>query len=201
MSLSFAANGDLLAGADRVIKRFGPTGNLISTYSPTDLVVSLDLAGDQCTAYFVGPGIKKANICLGTSESDILPPTVNDFRLLAGGGFVLSRPDGIEIYNAAAVLIRKIPATAGVVALDADGSSVWLAQQGGLLLKFDMATGNRSVGPIPTGLVRITGLAVYGEPRAAFVNGPLIAIPALSPRMLLMLCVALAALAMLRLRM
>ena len=201
VSLSFAANGDLLAGADRVIKRFGPTGNLISTYSPTDLVVSLDLAGDQCTVYFVGSTLKKLNVCLRTPESEVLPSTTLDFRLLPSGGFALSRPDGIEIFDAAGNQLRKIPALSGAVALGADGSSIWLAQQGGLLLKFDIATGNRLLGPIPTGLVRITGLAVYGEPRAAFVNGPFAAIPALSPRMLLMLCFALAAFAMLRLRM
>ena len=200
-SLSFAANGDLFLGADGSIKRLGPAGNLIGAYSIVDPAFSLDLAGDQCTVYFSGSAIRKLNACLGTPESDVLPSTVLDFRLLPGGGFVLSRPDGIEIDNAAGNQLRKIPALSGAVALDADGSSIWFAQQGGLLLKFDIATGNRLLGPIPTGLSRIRGLAVYGEPRAAFVNGPLTAIPAISPRMLLMLGVALAVLAMLRLRM
>ena len=203
-SFAFAADATFLAGYDGgVLNRFSPSGSLVRRYAVSSDVATLDLASDQCTVYYLGPGVKRFDVCQGTQLPDFLPVDGVDFRLLAGGGLAISRPvtDGVEIYNSSGTVLRRIPAFAGKLALDVGGTSLWLAMQGGSLVKFDIATGNQLLGPIQTGLPRINGLAVYGEPRAALVNGPLTAIPALSPSMLLMLGVALAVLAMLRLRM
>ena len=200
-ALSFAADGTLLAGYRGILSRFSASGTRLNSYAVPGDVISLDLAGDQCTAYWIRPGVQKFDICKGTPLPAFASLGGADFRLLPGGGVAITRTDGVEILSSDGSLLRKIGTVGGALALDVDGTSIWLAQQGGLLSKFDLATGNQLLGPIQTGLTGIDGLTVYGEPRAAFVNGPLTAIPTLSPRMLLMLCVALAAFAMLRLRM
>ena len=66
-------------------------------------------------------------------------------------------------------------------------------------MKIDLATGQRLVGPIPLTVV-VDGMTVFGEPRAALVNGPLAAIPTLSTWILLALAVALAGIAFFRIR-
>lgn len=110
-------------------------------------------------------------------------------------------PGQTQILNSSGTLVGTIPTLGSALALDVGGTSVWIGLHGGSLAKYDLTTGKRLAGPFNTGLTYFDAAAVYGEPRAAFVNGPLAAIPALSPGMLLMLAVALAALAMLRLRM
>ncbi|HXH38194.1 MAG TPA: hypothetical protein VNN08_06175 [Thermoanaerobaculia bacterium] len=204
-SLAFTADGSLLAGADQVLSRFGPSGASLNTFSVPDFLVQLDVASDQCTVYWVGPGIRRFDSCGGLQEPDFvtIPPFVggsSEFRLLVGGGMAIARNDGIEIYNNAGLLLRKIGAVGGPVALDVDRSSIWVAEAGSLF-KFDIATGNTLLGPIATGLTGFDGLTVYGEPRAAFVNGQLAGIPVLSRWMLLVLFAALGGVAILRLRM
>ncbi len=76
----------------------------------------------------------------------------------------------------------------------------WCAQAGGLLTKFDYVTGQVLLGPIPIGVTAVRSITVYGEPKAALVNGALTAIPALPGWMLILLAPVLAAIALLRLR-
>jgi len=157
------------------------------------------LGGDQCTAYWLGPAIGRFNVCQGTQLADFVSFNGNDFRLLPSGGVAITRFHTVEIHSADGSLIRTIPGSGGALALDPDGTSIWTAA-GGSLSKFDMATGNILIGPIQTGLTGVDGVTVYGEPRAALINGPLAGIPVLSPWVLLALFLALAGMAALRLR-
>ena len=199
-SLSFAADGTLLAGyIAGILKRFGPSGAVLQSYHLPDDAISIDLAADQCTAYWLGPGIRRFDVCQGTQLPDFTSVDGSDFRLLPAGGVAISRFSTVDIYDANGALLRSIPGSGGALALDPDGTSIWLAE-GGSLFKFDMATGNTLIGPIQTGFVGVLGLTVYGEPRAALVNGPLAGIPVLSPFVLLALFAVLAGIAALRSR-
>ena len=204
-SLAFAADGRLAVGGGRFISRLSPSGAVLNNYRLADDagVFSLDIAADQCTAYYSGPGVRRFDICRGTTLPDFLPPGGGDFRLLPGGGLAIVRFDGIDIYSSNGAVLRKLATGmtgGGAVALDSDGTSIWVAKTGGALAKFDLATGSLLVGPAQTGLYAINGLTVYGEPRVALANGPLAGLPVLSGWMLLALCAALAVLAMVRLR-
>lgn len=202
-ALSFAEDGTLVAGFQTALSRFATSGAQLTSYTlpVTDGVISIDVAADQCTAYFVGPGVRRFDVCQGTQLPNSFPSGGGDFRLLPGGGLAIARNNGVEIYSAGGALLRTIGTLGGgAIALDVDGASIWVAMFGGSLAKFDIATGNQLLGPIPTGL-GFNGLTVYGEPRAAFVNGPLAGVPVLSRWMLLVLFAALGGVAILRLRM
>jgi hypothetical protein len=201
-SIAFTADGTLLASGDpHSIIKFSPSGTLVNTYALTDLPEgsSLDVAADQCTVYWLDVNFSGFDFCSGNQVQGPPFPDGGDFRFLRDGGVAISQPFSVEIYSANGTLVRTISAHGGALALDPDGTSIWLAG-GGVLSRFDMATGNILVGPIQTGLPGTLGLTVYGEPRAAFVNGALAAIPVFSQSILLVLCAALAALALVRLR-
>ena len=200
-SLAFARDGSLVASGGQDIVRFSPSGALLNSYPLTNgpSVISLDVSGDQCTVYWLGASIRQFDICQGNQQPAPAMPSGSDFRLLHTGGIAISRMTAIEIYSASGTLVRTIPGPGGPLALDVDGTSIWLAESGSLS-KFDIATGNLLVGPINTSLVGVSGLTVYGEPRAAFVNGALAGVPMLPRWMLLALCAILAMLAIVRLR-
>jgi len=202
-SLSFAADGSLLAGAVAgvsTLSEFASSGTRLHFYQFQDDVYSIDLAADQCTACWLGGGgIRRFNVCQGIEMSKLINVNGSDFRLLPSGGVAITRFNTLEIYSASGSLVRTIPNAGGVIALDVDGTSIWSSYSGSLS-KVDIATGTLLLGPIQTGLNGNDGLTVYGEPRAALINGPLAAIPTLSSWLLLILFAGLAGVGTLRLR-
>jgi hypothetical protein len=201
-SFAFTADGTLLVSdGSQSISQISQFGTLLGTYVVTNGPGGspLDVGSDQCTVYWLGAAFRGFDFCHGNQVQDRPLPDGVDFRLLPNGGTAISVFSTIEIFSANGTFVRTISGPGGKLALDPDGTSIWQAGQG-TLTKFDMATGNVLVGPIQTGLPGILGLTVYGEPRAAFVNGALAAIPTLSPWMLLALCTVMAALALVRLR-
>jgi hypothetical protein len=171
-----------------------------------------DLAADQCTLMFAsGKTIQRYDIC----RSVLLAPltaTLTEFgtalRIAPDGSVLVAQlgsgevPPIIARIRADGTTMMTYPGATRVIALDPDKRSFWRAD-GPALYKVDLATGVILRGPInlPADNEGVTGLAIFGEPRAATSEGlPAEAIPTLSTWTLLAFGMALTAVASLRAR-
>jgi hypothetical protein len=200
VSLSFARDGGLYAGVtsdtDYSITHVGISGSPVARYSlPASAYFpqAVDLASDQCTLYYLTINtLSRFDVCHGTALADLATfpgggVTAYDFRILPDHTLLVGLSSHLAQLNTAGQTLRQFGGGVFRMALDTDPRFLWAETSGGKFAKLDLATGTTVLGPFDTGMQSITSMTVFGEPRAALINGPLADIPALSPLLLVVL--------------
>jgi hypothetical protein len=202
--LTPTADGRLLASDDQAVFVIGPNGSTLGfvdfAYQLGGAGTAIDLAPDQCTLYYgLSSGFRRYDLC----HNQLLPvfSTVPDYpqavRLLPDGSILVANTNVVSRISALGTVMRTYPVGAFQVALDVDGTSFWTAR-GTFLYKVDIESGQVLVGPVDVGSF-IMAIGIVGEPRVATSPAAIAAIPALSPAVLFLLLVSLAAIAIVRL--
>jgi hypothetical protein len=171
--------GDRFTGR-ATIRKFDLTGHPLHTYDVdatgltyTRAVYSLDLAPDQCTIYYgLGGGeeVKRYDVCADTQLPLFGGAGICDqLRVRPNGEVALTCDTYGELLDASGARAMNFanpsdpPATDGRYgALDADGKSFWMGTLGGVLARYDVATGQR-VDRWITGH-GLAGVTVYNPP-------------------------------------
>lgn len=155
------------------IRKFDAAGTFLSQASP-GRVDFMDLAADQTTMLYTQEAgeIKRVNVATGVVLSDFSSAVENAFalRIRANGQVLVADGADIELLDATGVQIATFDAVGSGdqrwfgLNLDPDGTSFWSAQIGGLVARFDIATGNviSSFTTVPTGS-QVFGLSIFGE--------------------------------------
>jgi hypothetical protein len=198
--------GIIAANASGEIYVFAADGTLTAFRDFTQMPPAhgIDLASDGCTLFYTEAGaIARWDICRNTPAAFLAPPFAQSssaFRILPGGTFLVAvtLPEGWRVLHVASdgsTIIRTYPMPGNALALDIDGMSFW-TNAGNFLLKVDIATGNVLSETYTDFLIE--GISVAGEPRAAFAAAA--SVPLISAPALITLMLAVAVIAILRLR-
>lgn len=196
VSFSFDSAGNFYAGSSQI--QYGaPSGSIWKLSSSGTLLDTLmvayesggagwlDLAADQRTLYYTsfGTQVKRYDSVTHSQLSDLggaLPSYVAyDLRVLSGGGALVADGQYIAQLDSLGNTIHTYTATNEYsftgLALDPDGASFWaVSDSDGYLYKFAFGTTNAvSIQPIFVGS-GYTGLAIFGEPRAAAPSRPVL---------------------------
>ncbi|MEA2236269.1 MAG: hypothetical protein QOC81_993 [Thermoanaerobaculia bacterium] len=198
-SLAFARSGRLFATSpDGAVLKFDSAGNPAGVSSLGTGVSSwADLGLDQCTLFFLtspASRIGRFDTCSGTLSSP-LQTTVNLDRtlLVLADGTLLASTNQSDMYRIGldGAVLRHYSTHASAYARDTNPNFVWVMVLG-KFAKFDLTGDVITAGPFDVGTGSITGIAIVG----ADVQS----IPAFAPLLQLILSVALAISAVLRLR-
>lgn len=181
-SLSLARHGEIFTGSGSgspQIIQHGTDGNVVNAYTPaidTGTVPWIDLASDQCTVYYTYGAriIKRFNVCKSLDPGDfatlLVGRTTHDLRIRQNGQVVVTTGDQILLLNTDGSVGLQIGAglspSFNALALDPDGTSVWVGDQTGQVFHFDLNTGQQIGQTIVTNFPSIHGLAIVGERRA-----------------------------------
>lgn len=194
------AGGVLAANSHGEIFQFAADGKPQITFRQIGASSGIDLARDGCTVYY--GTLARWSVCLESEPVWIahLGHASQSIRVLPDGTLLASvfMDNGwgvLHLDRAGSVIRQYLLADNYGVALDLDGTSFW-ANDGDDLLRIDIATGT-VLSRTDVGF-SIYGISVVGERRAGFA---MTSIPAASPIALLALSVAIAALALFKLRM
>jgi len=160
-----------------------PFGAASDQTTGSPFVNFLDLAPDQCTAYYTlaTTSLKRFNVC---TKSQVTP----DFNLAplpgTGAAELRIRPNGEVLVADNGAVIRldaggnqvqtygsSLKTTFYSLALDPDGRSFWTGDKAGKVYKFDIYTGQLSK-QFATNLTTTGGITLLGEIRAATNPGP-----------------------------
>ena len=181
-SIVFDKSGNAYVGqADGThsILKFGPTGTLLKTLTPTSTDRGtdwIDLSADQTTIYFAGEGatIRTINTSTGVLGPNFTTKGGQQFalRLLSDGGILVA--DGINVlrYDSSGNIIHTYTGFTGTselfaLNLDPDGTSFWTGDIGGStkVFRVDIATGTilKTWAASKDGASEVAGLAVFGE--------------------------------------
>ncbi len=168
----------------------------------------IDLAADQCTAYYATSGsLARWDICV-TGNADFWGPNLatasNALRILPDGTFLISVfglfpnfENRIIHVDRNGNMIRSYGMPGGhSLAIDIDGKTFW-TDWGNYLVHVDIESA--AVLSATQTDSTIWGLSVVGEPRAGLVGAA--TIPAVSTDVLILLLLSLATVALIRLRM
>ena len=179
-SLSFARHGNLFTGsaAGPQIIQHASNGTVLTTFTPAidaGSVNWIDLASDQCTMYYTyGPAVvKRFDVCAAVDAPDFAATQVrvaHDLRIRSNGQVVLAGGNEVLLLNndgtVALQLGVGLSPSFNALALDPDGTSVWVGDQTGQVFHFDLNTGAQIGQTIVTNFSSVHGLAVVGEQRA-----------------------------------
>lgn len=153
------------------IRKFDQLGNLLSNSISTTRIDFMDLAADQKTMYYTQEGtrIGRVDVSTNTNLSNFSTAVDNAFalRIRSNGTVLVADGSDIELLNADGTDNRTYDiAGAGTwfgLNLDPDGTSFWSATTGGLVARFDIATGAVLTQWNVTGTNGTWGLAINGE--------------------------------------
>jgi hypothetical protein len=220
-SMAFARDGRvyILRGSSQV-HVLSPTDALLAQHDFVGVTLNaIDLAADQCTLYFVGHTtvalgdrdvLARVNLCVSGPHA---PTILHEFppgsfpiavRILPDGALLVGFQSAVlpvQLFDAAGTLIRTYTVTGNNLALAPDGRSFWAGAVGfGLVLgariaRVDIATG-AVLQTIDSGSI-VSGIAVFGDPRAAAADETP-AVPFLDLRAMLILAALLVITAVLR---
>lgn len=188
-------------------------GTRLAGFDLPGTVSSIDLAADQCTLYFtasvlpvsLGSAVERVNLC---AQGPVVPvflrtyagPTENlpwDLRVLPNGQILVARLAGVDILDPAGNVVRSFITPAFELAIAPDGRSFYAAVGAAPIQRVDLETGT-VLQTFPTG-IGVFGIAVVGDPRAAFADA-VADVPTASRGPLVLLAVALGSLAVVILR-
>ena len=201
MGITFDRSGDIVTAGNNggtngtiiQLDQYFPGNFFPNSYFPD--VASLganwaDLGIDACTLYYTinANNILTFNVCQGSQGSGFggsLPGTqANDIRILPNGKVVVADGNELVLLNSDGSVNLELgqlnPATGqpystsfNALALDPDGTSVWVGDGSGQIFKFDIASGQSLLAqPIISSFSSVNGLAIVGELRAAELPGP-----------------------------
>ncbi|HEY3855867.1 MAG TPA: hypothetical protein VGO67_15870 [Verrucomicrobiae bacterium] len=197
-----ASGGNYLLANTGPIFKFGPSGNLLKTFTVAGdegAPAYLDLAADQHTIVYTsyGTSVDRYDVAALLQLSDLTTNllaaniyTGYDVRLLPdGSALVGGGSESIARFDAAGKLIQTYAATNSsgdfnVLAIDPDNTSFWVSTyyNPSFLYRFDLASGKILL-QMPTFLPSGDGesiangsFAIFGEPRAAAVPAPVLSI-------------------------
>jgi len=181
-SIVFDKSGNAYVGqADGThsILKFGPTGTLLKTLTPTSTDRGtdwIDLSADQTTIYFAGEGatIRTINTSTGVLGPNFTTKGSQQFalRLLSDGGILVANGSNVLRYDSSGNIIKTYGGFTGTselfaLNLDPDGTSFWTGDIGGStkVFRVDIATGTilKSWAASKDGASEVAGLAVFGE--------------------------------------
>jgi hypothetical protein len=211
-STSFAADGSIYNGAGcsggvcASIIHVSSAGVRVALYDVPVLPQAVDLGSDQCTLYYLTLNtLSRFDVCHGTALANLATfpgggVTAYDFRILPDHTLLVGLSGHLAQLNTAGQTLRQFGGGVFRMALDTDPRFLWAETSSGKFSKLDLASGNTVLGPFDSGMQSITSMTVFGEPRAALINGPLAAIPALSPLFLLLFGAVLLSVGLLRVR-
>jgi hypothetical protein len=204
----------LFGGGGAGINEVHPDGTL-RYFDVADLhVMGDDLASDQCTLFVSGykdvnqhsvGHIAAVNVCDParpvTRMFQLPVPYPGPVRVLPDGDLLvgshpgLSGPDDRLVKVSPTGTVHALfPIRATAIAVDPSGTSAWIVTPAGIS-KIALDSGATLLGPIPSPFdYAIEGIAVRGEARAAI---PPLNVPALDPRGVAILALALIAVALL----
>jgi WD40 repeat protein len=181
-SIVFDKSGNAYVGqADGThsILKFGPTGTLLKTLTPTSTDRGtdwIDLSADQTTIYFAGEGatIRTINTSTGVLGPNFTTKGSQQFalRLLSDGGILVANGSNVLRYDSSGNIIKTYGGFTGTselfaLNLDPDGTSFWTGDIGGStkVFRVDIATGTilKTWAASKDGASEVAGLAVFGE--------------------------------------
>lgn len=178
-SLSFARHGNLFtasATGPQIIQH-ASDGTVLATFTPAidaGAVDWIDLASDQCTMYYTyGPAVvKRFDVCAKVDAPDFAATSVrvaHDLRIRSNGQVVLAGGNEVVLLNTDGTVALQMGSglspSFNALALDPDGTSVWVGDQTGQVFHFDLSTGAQIGQTIVTNFTSVHGLAVVGEQR------------------------------------
>ncbi|MEO6488246.1 MAG: hypothetical protein ABIO78_09945 [Thermoanaerobaculia bacterium] len=191
----------VVSGVQMILKLLAD-GQIVGPFSTgAPYGAQIDLAADQCAVYFPlsrdprGAPIRQINrfnVCLGTA----LPPLTagvplsnsGGLRLLPSGEILITNSAGVHLLTSDGALTRTYPLPdARYLAIAPTAEAFWVTVDRTASL-IDLASGATLASL--TAADAIIGIAVMGEPRAAFAEPA--AIPLFSPETAILLLAALA---------
>lgn len=167
-------------------------------------ISSIDLGSDQCTLFYAAHNrIGRFNVCTNSLMADVtsaLPGSgAASIRVLPGGNLLVAAVETIDIVDVSTGSVTKtfdLPNQDrwGSVAINPGGSSFW-AGSFDTAARFDLASGSVTASVHPADYI-LRAVGVVGEPRAATLG--LAGIPTMSRLILVLLCLAMALVAVWR---
>jgi WD40 repeat protein len=172
-------SGDTPATRRATIRRFDLTGHLLQSYDVDATgrtygraVGSVDLAPDDCTIYYVLGGsdeIKRYDVCTDTQKDPFADPgpVCDGLRVRPNGQVVVTCDTYGSLFDSSGVWAHDFDNptlynSLRSVALDPDGSSLWMGEYHGVVARYDIASGQK-LGSWSAGS-GLHGLAVYSPP-------------------------------------
>jgi len=185
-SIAFNRHGQPFTGGGASaaqILQYAADASVLTSFLPAIQANTLDwidLASDQCAVYYTyGPTvIKRYDVCAsadGTDFASFAGRTAHDLRIRSNGEVVLAAGDQVLVFNSDGGIRLQIGTglspSYDALALDPDGSSVWVGDQTGQVFRFDLTNGAQIGQAIVTNFTSVHGLAIVGEQRAG-TRGP-----------------------------
>jgi hypothetical protein len=180
-------SGDTLATRRATFRRFSLTGHLLQSYDVDGSgftygreVYTVDIAPDQCTIYYGlggGSDVKRYDVCTGTQPAPFgsggFP--CDELRVRPNGQVVMTCDSHGALLDPSGILVHGFANPTNspglrYAALDADGSSFWMGSSGGLVTRFEIASGQQ-LGSFSAG-TSLGGVAVYSPPLPAQEDPP-----------------------------
>lgn len=138
--MALAKDGTILVNgwhyfSNQFLARMSPDGRFLSELSMDGLPM-FDLAGDQCTLYFVttewnGSIVRRFDLCSNMAKRDLVrTEKINGMRVLADDGIIISVDAGLVRYDVDGNEVARFALplvygeTAGPIAIDPDGTSL-----------------------------------------------------------------------------
>ncbi|HWC16556.1 MAG TPA: PKD domain-containing protein, partial [Terriglobales bacterium] len=180
-SIAFARHGQAFTGGGAGIPQilqYAADASVLTSFFPTiqaNTINWIDLASDQCAVYYTyGPAlIKRYDVCAKADGSDFAAfpgETAHDLRIRSNGEVVLAADDEVLVFNADGSIRlpigTRLSLSYNALALDPDGSSVWVGDRTGQIFHFDLTNGAQIGKTIATNFTSVHGLAIVGEQRA-----------------------------------
>jgi hypothetical protein len=201
--LDFDKFGNLFAtSGEGYVVRFGSGGGLqsVTTLAPNNIISWADLGPDRCTLFYrsgFANQIGRFDVCTNTALAPLQTPLTDTcFTLLAlsdGTFFASTIHREMYLISHDGTMIRHYGINGIAYARDLSPNFVWISTGIGFA-KLDLQSGALVAGPFSPGPGGVTGIVVVGADADAA------SIPALSPRLLVLLALAVTVSALLRLR-
>lgn len=204
--IAFASDGRTFVVWDvNHLVEFDVANTRVRSYTLPGVVTSIDFGRDPCTLYFTTTilpvtfesAVGRVNVCTAAplapqylrTYSGLPTADAQEVRVLPNGQLLVARwLAGVELLDSSGALVRTFATPATELAFAPDGLSFYAGLGTAPVQRIDLANG-AVLQTIATG-INVRGLAVVGDPRAAFASAS--DVPLLAPSTLLALAIGLA---------